>query len=1151
MSHVPAPHRRVADADGRRPGRRAPRPAAPGRRRLPRHDPHRVRPPRHLARHLRREPHGDRRRARRPARRRSPRCGRSWPTTTATGCSRSSSRPARPGPTCPSRVTSAGDLCEVRVPVPDRAGVLAEVTTLAGTLDVNIADLEIAHSSEGEQGVLILLVEAGAAERLRGRPRRPGLPTVGHPARVSGAAAGPDAGRPDRGARSTSSCRCPARRASPTGPWCARRWPTAPARSPAPCTPTTPRRWSTGSARSAPAIDADWAAGRLVVTGTAGRPDQRRGDRRRPAVGDHGPVPAAGRRRWARATGASMPPTGCGSDRWREVARRGARARRRGPRRRRAGAPAGRGRRRDPGRGRGGGPRRRLQPVPLRACCSPARPCAPGWSRGSSATLVSQPYVDMTVAVMARFGVDGRSARTTRTWVVAPAGLPGRRPRDRARRQRRRPTSSRRRPSLGGRVTRRRASATGSLQGDLAFVDVLEQMGATVERAADAAPTVTGTGPLRGVEVDLSQLSDTAQTLAVVAAFADGPDPGHRHRVHPRQGDRPRRQRGRRAAPARASTPTEEPDGFTVHPGPLRPATVADLRRPPHGDGLRPRSACGSDGVADRRSRVRGQDVPRATGGSSTSCERRRRRGAMVRTAMRVIAIDGPAGSGKSTVAKALAARLGLEYLDTGAMYRSVTFAALRRGIDPAEAEQVGPHRGGHRARGPRRRRHRRRRRRHDRDPRPGGEPGGEHRGGQPRRARRDGAAAAGVGRPPATAACSRAATSAPWCSPTPSSRCTSPPIPRCGPSAARRRSPTSTTRRSPPTWPGATPSTRAGRSRRSRRPHDAFLLDTTGMTVEEIVDTIAGEARPRERSMADDRPGDDVEIWTGPPSRGTRISYAIVRGLILGGGQARSAGSTVVGAEKIPADGAYILAPVHRSNVDFALTVDRHPPADALHGQGQHLEVEAARSVRVDARCVPRAPRHAPTAMRCKACTDIVERWQPARDVPRGHPPERAGRAGDVRRHRLRGGQGRRADHPDGHRRHRGDDAQGRQAAPPHQARAGRRRPDPAARRAPRRAARRAARSRSSPSGSTARSRTLFDDAQARAGRPNPPALDRCRDVRSGVRARIGIELRPTRTPGGRAPRSARGGACRSRGRRPSGPTRRRTARRASTRRR
>lgn len=56
---------------------------------------------------------------------------------------------------------------------------------------------------------------------------------------------------------------------------------------------------------------------------------------------------------------------------------------------------------------------------------------------------------------------------------------------------------------------------------------------------------------------------------------------------------------------------------------------------------------------------------------------------------MRVIAIDGPAGAGKSTVAKALARRLGLQYLDTGAMYRAVAFAALERGVDPADREAV------------------------------------------------------------------------------------------------------------------------------------------------------------------------------------------------------------------------------------------------------------------------------------------------------------------------------------------------------------------------------------------------------------------------------------------------------------------------------
>ena len=54
-----------------------------------------------------------------------------------------------------------------------------------------------------------------------------------------------------------------------------------------------------------------------------------------------------------------------------------------------------------------------------------------------------------------------------------------------------------------------------------------------------------------------------------------------------------------------------------------------------------------------------------------------------------VIAIDGPAGAGKSTVGRALATRLGLEYLDTGAMYRAVTFAALRRGLDPSDVDDV------------------------------------------------------------------------------------------------------------------------------------------------------------------------------------------------------------------------------------------------------------------------------------------------------------------------------------------------------------------------------------------------------------------------------------------------------------------------------
>jgi cytidylate kinase len=55
----------------------------------------------------------------------------------------------------------------------------------------------------------------------------------------------------------------------------------------------------------------------------------------------------------------------------------------------------------------------------------------------------------------------------------------------------------------------------------------------------------------------------------------------------------------------------------------------------------------------------------------------------------KVIAIDGPAGSGKSTVARAVAAKLGMPYLDTGAMYRAVAFSAIRRGVDPDDAPIV------------------------------------------------------------------------------------------------------------------------------------------------------------------------------------------------------------------------------------------------------------------------------------------------------------------------------------------------------------------------------------------------------------------------------------------------------------------------------
>jgi CMP/dCMP kinase len=55
-----------------------------------------------------------------------------------------------------------------------------------------------------------------------------------------------------------------------------------------------------------------------------------------------------------------------------------------------------------------------------------------------------------------------------------------------------------------------------------------------------------------------------------------------------------------------------------------------------------------------------------------------------------IVAIDGPAGAGKSTVARALAARLGFRYLDTGAMYRALTWLALERGVGLDDGDALG-----------------------------------------------------------------------------------------------------------------------------------------------------------------------------------------------------------------------------------------------------------------------------------------------------------------------------------------------------------------------------------------------------------------------------------------------------------------------------
>jgi 3-phosphoshikimate 1-carboxyvinyltransferase len=133
--------------------------------------------------------------------------------------------------------------------------------------------------------------------------------------------------------------------------------------------------------------------------------------------------------------------------------------------------------------------------------------------------LVSQPYVEMTLAVMRAFGCSPQHEGLSRFRIPLGEVYHGRQ-------YAIEPDASAASyffaaaAIAGGSVTVEGLSR-GSLQGDVAFCDCLRRMGCRVDFAADAI-TVTG-GALAGIEVDMNAVSDTVQTLAAVALFARGP----------------------------------------------------------------------------------------------------------------------------------------------------------------------------------------------------------------------------------------------------------------------------------------------------------------------------------------------------------------------------------------------------------------------------------------------------------------------------------------------------------------------------------------------------------------------------------------------------------------------------------------------------
>jgi len=298
---------------------------------------------------------------------------------------------------------------------------------------------------------------------------------------------------------------------------------------------------------------------------------------------------------------------------------------------------------------------------------------APAFPNGLDLTLVgtpvSQPYIDMTVAVMRSFGamVDAHPNRiavegsgytgteyriepdaSTATYPLAAAAI------------------------VGGRV-RVRGLGSSSTQGDVEFAErVLAPMGATVFVEPDSIE-VRGSGILSPITVDLGDMSDTAPTFAALAAKASGTSSvtGIGFIRTTKESDRV--QACVDELQRLGVNASVDEDGFTVVGGPHSPAAV--------------------DTYEDHRMAM-SMALIGLTGDSVTvndpGCVAKTFPGfwdflddlrESATTTPRVLAIDGPAGSGKSTVAKLISQRLRLPHLDTGAMYRAVTYAVLQAGV--------------------------------------------------------------------------------------------------------------------------------------------------------------------------------------------------------------------------------------------------------------------------------------------------------------------------------------------------------------------------------------------------------------------------------------------------------------------------------------
>ncbi len=288
--------------------------------------------------------------------------------------------------------------------------------------------------------------------------------------------------------------------------------------------------------------------------------------------------------------------------------------------------------------------------------------------------LISKPYIEITLATMARFGVVVQREGWQRFTV--PAG------------------SRYRSPgtiyvegdassasyflalgAIGGGPVRVEGVGRDSIQGDVKFAEALAQMGAQIETGPNWMTARAPAGGLVAVDLDCNHIPDAAMTLATAALFARGTTTLRNiasWRV---------KETDRIAAMATelrklGAVVEEGADTIRVTPAALRPAaidTYDDHRM----------AMCFSLAAFGTPLRI---NDPKCV--AKTFPDYFDRFAAVTRAAP-VIAIDGPSASGKGTVAARVAAALGYAYLDSGALYRLTALAARRAGVDWADEPAV------------------------------------------------------------------------------------------------------------------------------------------------------------------------------------------------------------------------------------------------------------------------------------------------------------------------------------------------------------------------------------------------------------------------------------------------------------------------------